>query len=335
MILNDKEKFLLHYLNGRELNRGIDKPVQKLFEHYEQHIQILKNAGYLTDDDHSYFLEIKSIPELKKILKQFMLPTSGKRAELIERIKSNTTEMQRSDLCPTLYYVLTDKGIKENASFISQRKDNTHKLKLEIYNFIKSGDFKSAVFSMCTSYSQEVIPPGIDTDWNDKEQIWENQQKMLKQIQGYELSDLNNSDAFKDMLMKCAFYDSLIEHELWHSIDLFLGDTLELMNCKNLSCFFKKYNYDPSEEQKWYTYLSTKRYNSFQLNMCKTLKNDIYRPLKPNEFAINSQTVDLWKAMQEYNMLSQKEILNFPKTFQTFQKHKAMNDDKYKAWISH
>lgn len=335
MILNDKEKFLLHYLNGRELNWGIDKPVQELFDYYEQHIQTLKNAGYLTDDDHSYFLETKNIPELKKILKQLKLPISGKKVELIERIKSNTTEIQRNDLCSTLYYVLTDKGIKENESFISQRKDKTRKLKLEIYNFIKSGDFKNAVFAMCVSYSQEVIPPGIGTDWTNKEQIWENQQKILKQIQGYELSDLNNSNAFKDILIKCVFYDSLIEHELWHSIALFVRDTREQLNCENLSHFFKKYNYDPSEDQKWYTYLSTKRYNSFQMNMSKTLNSDNYCPLQSNEFVVNSNTINLWKTLQEYDFLSQKRIANFPKTFQTFQKHKTMNDDKYKTWISY
>lgn len=333
MELSDKERFLLHYLKNRQIKLGLDEPVKTLFAHCGQTIQNLKLAGYLTNDDHSYFLETKSIPELKTILNGLSLSVTGKKQDLIERIKKHTSEVQREKICPDLYYVFTEKGTIEDDKFNTQQRQHGKQLKENILSFINQGDYKGAVFYMCEAYSQEIIPPGVGTDWGNKEQIWNNQQKMLNQLQEIDWEDLNNSEEFKHILIKCLYYDWLIEHELWKSIDLFINNTDELLNCESLSVFFKHNKYEPSESQKWYTYLATKRYNLYQKNMQETLKNPAYKFLLPGEFSVDKITIDRWKEYREYELLTLKNIDGFPRTFQTFLKYKLHNNDKYKKWI--
>ena len=38
--------------------------------------------------------------------------------------------------------------------------------------------------------------------------------------------------------------------------------------------------------------------------------------------------------MKEFEELAKLEIPGFPKTFQTFQKHKEKNDEKYQFWLN-
>ena len=67
--------------------------------------------------------------------------------------------------------------------------------------------------------------------------------------------------------------------------------------------------------------------------MTKTSGSRQYNPLPPNEFKVSDSTIQLWKEYQEFSRLSNLKIKNFPKTFNTFQKHKHQNSEKYQSWI--
>jgi hypothetical protein len=82
-----------------------------------------------------------------------------------------------------------------------------------------------------------------------------------------------------------------------------------------------------------FVYLDTKRFNTFQIQNQKFFKDKKYQPLPIGEFKVMDSTISLWKEFDEYNMLSKKGISGFPKTYQTFQKHKHNNSEKYKNWI--
>lgn len=332
--LTNKERFFLHYLRNRKMDWHIDAPVKDLFPNYKETISNLKENGYLTRDNHSYFLETMTIPELKNILKSLALPVSGKKAELTQRIIQNTSESQRKEICPDLYYVLTEKGILEEESYFSEHKKQNLQLKENILSLIKKGDFREAVYCMCESYAKEIIAPGIGIDWNDKEAIWNTKQKKLVKLQKYNFPDLDNSESFKQLLIKCLFYKILIEHELWKAIALFIDETNEILSCKSLSLFFEQYNYTPTESQKWYTYLSTKLFNIYQDNMHQVLKNESYEALPDGIYNISETTIELWKEYQKYELLSQQNIDGFPTTYETYKKHKANNSKKYQFWIS-
>lgn len=331
--LSDNEIFLLHYLNGRMIKYGIDKPVKQLFPDFNKTMTSLKKNGYLEEDDHSYFLQCMNVFELKNLLKKLSLSTTGKKNELINRIISNTTEEFRESICPDLYYVLSPVGLEVDSKYIETKKENTRQMKECAFVFIKQGKFEKASLEKAKFYSSMPIPPGIGIDWSDKKQIKAQSKKCQEELKRYNFADLDNSQDYKDLLFKILYYDVEIENNLNTSIIKFIELSQEQLNCQNLDAFFEKKNYVPTENEKVFVYLDTKRYNRYQETMTKTSGSRQYNPLPPNEFKVSDSTIQLWKEYQEFSRLSNLKIKNFPKTFNTFQKHKHQNSEKYQSWI--
>lgn len=335
MELTDNERFLLHYLKNRQISWGIDETVNKLFVHCGRVIQDLKYDGYLIDDDYSYFLETKNISELKDILKKLSLPQNGKKNELIKRIKMHTNCAQRKEICSELYYVLTKKGIAEEQKYWTQKKLSDSLLKESVRCQIMEGNYIDAAQTFGEANSNAIISPGINIDWDDKANIELKANAELERIKEYDFSDLENTPAFIETLIKIMYYDATLEHNLHVSIPHFISLTDEKIRCKELDEFFRKKNYIPSEYDKLFVYLDTKRYNAFQNNMQKLLKKPQYKPLPKGVFNISDNTIAWWKEHQTYTLLLSKNIEGFPKTFQTYQKHKEKNSEKYQSWIAH
>jgi len=331
--LNNKERFLLHYLRNRKVSWKIDEPVKNLFDDYESTLFKLRQNGYLQDDEHSYFLEVANIEDLKSILRTLSLPVSGKKSELIERILTNTTEEQRSKICTDVYYVLSAKGILLDEEYKAQRKQESTSLKESMQQKISNGEFLEASLIMGENYSNQVISTGIGMDWSNQDSIKMHSKAKIERIEKYDFSDLKNSAEYINLIKKVLYYDSEIEHNLFKSISTFILPFGELIQCPDLDVFFKRKGYTPSEICKVYVYIDTKRYNAFQSHMRDFLKKDNYKPLPNGEFKVADSTLAFWKEFDEFKTLSQKEIPGFPKTFQTFQKHKHMNSDKYKSWL--
>jgi len=331
--LNDNEIFLLHYLRDRKTEWKIDKPVKDLFKNYSETFSKLKQNGYLKDDNHTYFLERMNIPELKKILKSLSLSVSGNKKDLIEKIIAHTTETERSEICPDLYYVLTEKALIINEEYVAKTKSKNVALKESMYQEISAGNFTKASLLKASDYAQRPIPPGIGVNWNDTEYIATNSQKWLDIINEFDFSDLKNTNQYINLLRKTLYYDSEIENHLYNSIKKFIIPFEETLNCPDLDTFFQRKKYMPSEIHKVFVYLDTKRFNTFQIQNQKFFKDKKYQPLPIGEFKVMDSTISLWKEFDEYNMLSKKGISGFPKTYQTFQKHKHNNSEKYKNWI--
>ncbi len=335
MELSDKERFLLHYLKNRQIKWDIDDSVKNLFPHCGSVIQDLKHAGYLIDDDYSYFLETKNMSELKNILNILSLPQNGKKGELISRIKNHTSAAERKEICSELYYVLTDKGIIEEQKYWTQKKAMDSYLKECVFRNICDGNYVKASQVMGNIYSKEIIPPGIGINWNDEVGIESRAEAELHRIRNYDFSDLDNSTDFIETLVKILYYDAMIEHNLQSSILQFMPLLTENIHCEKLDAFFKEKDYVPSESQRLFVYLDTKHYNAFQNNMKTLLKKNTYKPLPEGVFNVNDITISGWKEYQTYSLLLSKNIEGFPKTFQTYQKHKSKNSEKYQFWIAH
>ena len=333
MDLNEKEIFLLHYLRNRKIEWKIDEPVKDLFENYNLTFSKLKQNGYLKDDKHTYFLETMNTAKLKEILKLLSLSVSGGKRDLIERIITYTTEIKRAEICPDLYYVLTEKALIIDEEFIAKTKAKNTMLKESMYQEIKEGNLIKASLLKASDYAKRPMPPGIGIDWNDTEHVIETSQKQIDIINEFDFTDLKNSNPYINLLKKTLYYDSEIENQSYNSIEKFIIPFEETLNCPDLDDFFQRKTYLPSEIHKVFVYLDTKRFNVFQLHQQKFFKNEKYQPLPAGEFKVTYNSISLWKEFDEYKMLSQKGISGFPKTFQTFQKHKHSNSEKYKNWI--
>lgn len=337
--LNEKEIFLLHYLHHRKIEWGIDQPVRALFDDCEQAISRLKQKGYLADDDHSAFLEEMTVANLKAILKEYSLPVSGKKNELVKRIRENTTPEQRAGICPDLYYILSLAGKEIDEDYKRGQKEKKETLKGKILEKIQSGNYEQAVLVMAEAYSKELIPPGIGVDWSDTEKVIESSKKERSLLRKCDFSDLQNTKKYKELLFRTLYYDNLIEHNLFESIKKIIIPCGIIIACSDLDEFFKKKGYEPNELEKVYTYLSTKQFNIFQTSMQSTSSIPDYKFMGTGMFNLSDSTIAFWKKKREdtkeFNELSGLNIEGFPKTLHTFQLHKEGNDEKYREWIKY
>ena len=88
-------------------------------------------------------------------------------------------------------------------------------IKVDIIGGCSSGSMIASLYAMGYSpyyiyilfktYAKEIIAPGIGIDWNDKEAIWNTKQKNLVKLQKYNFPDLDNSESFKQLLIKLLF----------------------------------------------------------------------------------------------------------------------------------
>lgn len=88
---------------------GIDNPRATL--------EMLKSRGFIKDGSPSSALAQLKVPELKEMLVEIGQPTSGKKADLIERIKSNASDefiMSKVSFVPYEITELGQKEIKDN-----------------------------------------------------------------------------------------------------------------------------------------------------------------------------------------------------------------------------
>lgn len=75
------------------------------------------NNNHLTLSKPLYNVEKARVIDIKKILRNYGQPVSGRKKELVNRVKNNLTEEEIISEFPGSYYVLTDKGekiVKEN-----------------------------------------------------------------------------------------------------------------------------------------------------------------------------------------------------------------------------
>lgn len=336
--LDENMIFLLHYLRHRKIKWGIDFRVRELFENYEKTISVLKVYGYLEDDNHFEFLKEMNVADLKAVSKKFQLSTSGVKKDLIKRIIDNTTPEQRAQICSDQYYVLTAAGIKVDEEYVRNKKEQNRTMQKDFLQETKRSNYEHASLIKANTYSQMPIPPGIGIDWKNTREVRQRSRFEQTRLRNFDFSDLNNSEDYKEILLQILYYDNEIGHNLFASISKFITPENERIVCPELEKFFEGKNYIPTEAEKIFVYLDTKRFNEFQTNMRKTLKNEKYRLLPKGTFHISDQTIDFWKKQkedrEEFERLSQLEIKGFPKTLQTFQKHKEKNDEKYHSWLN-
>jgi len=96
------------------------------------------NNNDLTKSEPSDNIEIAKLSIIKRILKQHKLKVSGKKKELVERIKDNLNEKEIQENFPGSFYVLTDKGrnlVNENDHIIYYHKSKILKYEVSIERY--------------------------------------------------------------------------------------------------------------------------------------------------------------------------------------------------------
>ena len=199
--------------------------------------KLLKEAidnGDLKYADNYEKLLLLKIPELKEILKLYELKTSGKKDELIKRIKENILEKDLIKLLPAKpAIVLTEKTKILLSEYKNNNKNKIRKLEEETINLIYTTFDKKIVddnFNKYIFYNRnDLFKKESNIENINKLELWENYFKVISKV---ELKDLKNSDEFKKrmkaIIIYCAVYNGFLRFSLSSKIIEFLDE--EILN---------------------------------------------------------------------------------------------------------
>lgn len=97
----------------------------------------LLDGGYLEIGDVQSRVYLKTIPELKAILAEHELKTTGNKNELVYRLINNLDEYVLEEMFPVGIYKITDKGIKAIEPYSIVRDNKKYGLGLSDYRLLK------------------------------------------------------------------------------------------------------------------------------------------------------------------------------------------------------
>ncbi len=211
-----------------------------------------------------------------------------------------------------------------------------------------NNDFKQASYIRQQAYVLD--PPGtIGIDWNDGDRIWRMDSNYLFFLNNEDFTDLQNSLEYIHLFKAGIFVDNLFGFRDYWGIKQIMILSNERLYSPVLEQFLadKKLCFDSISRE--FIYADTKMRNisakQYYASCAKKYYKPKHRPViyefgefnlgflsKPTEkqlesIRINHRDIDLFNKMTLCN------IEKFPKTFQTFQKHKIANSEKYKNWL--
>lgn len=94
------------------------------------------DLGYLSFGDVRQRISLKTVPELKTILADYELKTSGTKSELITRIIDNLSIESIEEIFPVNIYQITEKGNRAIARYSLIEKNDQHALGLSYYRLM-------------------------------------------------------------------------------------------------------------------------------------------------------------------------------------------------------
>lgn len=100
-------------------------------------LQRLLDAGYLELGDMEQRISLKTVPELKAILADRELKTSGNKKELVHRLLDNIDEEILEELFPVNVYKITEKGLTALEPYSIIEDNDSHALGISYYRLLK------------------------------------------------------------------------------------------------------------------------------------------------------------------------------------------------------
>ncbi|MBQ7296449.1 MAG: SAP domain-containing protein [Clostridia bacterium] len=129
----------------------------------------LLSMHYLSVVGKDKILPKLTTPELKRILSDFNLKVSGKKADLLNRIETNIDPYDLEEYFSedAKFYYLTERG-EEALQNLSDSATKDTDFEDECLNLIINGDVNSAYKHICKHEMKKVIPRGLGIDWSEE-----------------------------------------------------------------------------------------------------------------------------------------------------------------------
>lgn len=241
--------------------------------------------------------------------------------ELIRRVQKDGYVIDQGNR-----WTLTDSGKEKRNEW--RKKERTRKNALiESVRNLGASDIQ-LIKSIRKEYeSESVLSHGIGTAPSGiPEEVLSRYVERSKML---DFSDIQNSENFKQKL-RDYFIQQEVIGESFPITKEFESSVGEYLNCPELATQMREKCAFPNPPV-LQIYIDTKIY----ILRWKSINETLRKPYKWDGnflLGVYDCTNPFHAAMAEYESLKLENIEGFPKTFQTFWKHKSRNSDKYKMW---
>ena len=107
------------------------------------------------------------LPELKNLSKQYGLPVSGKKIDLIKRLlAADPVTMKKSVAGLTILQCLP-KGKKMAEEYLKIQNEKRNHVEAQVLNYIKQGMYREACLAMGAFEAEQVFSRGLGVDWEN------------------------------------------------------------------------------------------------------------------------------------------------------------------------
>lgn len=292
---------------------------------------------------------ISSLDSLTEQKKMFLVNYLGDRSvtwhidepvkERYPDIEQNIEDLQKIGLIKkeNSVYVLTDTGLEMRKAFRAQEKARRKKMHQEVVAFALSSDYLLAYNARVKYEKESVIPHGISVSLSggsntpSREEVIDISHSVKKYIENsyrLDFSDCQNSERFKEAMRK--FYVGM---EVTGASDLDIPDDFEERLEEKLDCptldiqLAEKCQFQNPPKLKIYFRTKVRVFNHISTKLIDHWDGKF-------DLGIYDCTDPFHASMAQYEQIKNADIDGFPKTFQTFEKHKKANSEKYKSWIA-
>ena len=211
-----------------------------------------------------------------------------------------------------------------------------------------AGDFKSAARIRQRAYALD--PPGsIGVDWGNWREIWKKDSRYVYFLELEDFSDSDNSYEKIAAMKSGIFIDYLFDfRDCWGVIKQSTL-TSEPFHSNLLEQFLAEHDWAFECVNRELIYTDTKKRNiSAKIYYEAAQKNGLLGLNSPQIFPIGEYDLGFYPGTPEHIIIARRRWLEtydlflamgraginkFPKTFQTFEKHKKTNSEKYQAWM--
>lgn len=211
-----------------------------------------------------------------------------------------------------------------------------------------NGDFEAASRIRQQAYALN-FPGTIGVDWNYWPGIWETDSRYLRYLNAEDFSDMDNSDEKILCLKAGIFVDYLFDFRDFWGVRQQAAAIHEKFHSDAVEKFLQSKNWTFKSENREIIYARTKKSNISAKIYLDSIQEKGLRENAP-PYIYKKGEYDLgflpnaskrviegrrkWlETYEQYMDMSNAGIEKFPKTFQTFEKHKKLNDEKYLDWM--
>lgn len=240
---NAELEFLMR-INKYPVKSSVDDYWYDKIKDLNSFIKLCISKGYVNNKDIKSSLEKLTVLELKELLKLNNLSKSGKKIDIINRIKENIPSSKIKEYSGfQMFYSVSDEVENRIGEYIQQKQRNFTDMFLDMVNFTKIGQIDNAV-KRCLDYENNLVfLPRYSTGEINKCSISKRQiQEFNMAFLHLEYSDVENTEAYKKVLRAIVVACMITSADSMRknfAVECIRSITDEKFNCPELKYFLE------------------------------------------------------------------------------------------------